>query len=71
MNTYEIETQFVTILTNIHDIHEKTSKFKSKDFDTLITNVISLNKRNMLLKKLYDLDDDISEASDAYLHPFV
>ena len=61
MNTEEIKTQFVTIVADIIDIYEKTSKFTTKDIDTLITNVVSLNKKNMLLKKIYDLEDDIGK----------
>lgn len=61
MNTEEIKTQFVTIVSDIIDIYEKTSKFITKDIDTLITNVVSLNKKNMLLKKLYDLEDNIGK----------
>ena len=61
MNTEEIKTQFVIVMTDIIDIYEKTSKFTSKDIDTIITNVTSLNKKNMLLKKMYDLEEDISK----------
>lgn len=61
MNTEEIKTQFVTIITDIIDIYEKTSKFTNKDIDSLITNVVTLNKKNMLLKKMYDLEDEIGK----------
>jgi hypothetical protein len=61
MNTEEIKTQFVTIIADIIDIYEKTSKLTSKDIDALINNVVTLNKKNMLLKKIYDLEDDIGK----------
>jgi hypothetical protein len=61
MNTEEIKIQFVTIMTDILDIYEKTSKFTSKDIDALINNVVTLNKKNMLLKKVYDLEEDIGK----------
>ncbi len=59
MNTEDIKTQFVTVVSDVIDIYEKTSKFTTKDIDTLITNVVNLNKKNMLLKKVYDLEEDI------------
>lgn len=61
MNTEEIKTQFVEVVANVIDIYEKTSKFTSKDIDSLITNVVILNKKNMLLKKMYDLEDEIGK----------
>lgn len=61
MNTEEIKTQFVEVVADIIDIYEKTSKFTSKDIDSLITNVVTLNKKNMLLKKMYDLEDEIGK----------
>ena len=61
MNTEEIKTQFVTVVSDVIDIYEKTSKFTTKDIDTLITNVVNLNKKNMLLKKVYDLEEDIGK----------
>ncbi len=61
MHTEEIKTQFVTVVSDVIDIYEKTSKFTTKDIDTLITNVVNLNKKNMLLKKVYDLEEDIGK----------
>lgn len=61
MNTEEIKTHFVEVVADIIDIYEKTSKFTSKDIDSLVTNVVTLNKKNMLLKKMYDLGDEISK----------
>lgn len=58
MNTEEIKTQFVEVVANIIDIYEKTSKLTTKEIDTIINNVM-LGKKNMLFKKLYDLEEDI------------
>jgi hypothetical protein len=61
MNMEEIKTQLVGVFTNIIDIYEKSSKLTTKDIDTIVTNVTALNKKNMLVKKLYDLEEDIGK----------
>ena len=57
----DIKTQFIGIGCDIIDINEKCSKMHTKDIDALFTNVIQLNKKNALLKKIYDLEENISK----------
>jgi hypothetical protein len=57
----DIKALFVGIGCDIIDINEKCSKMHTKDIDALFTNVIQLNKKNALLKKIYDLEENISK----------
>jgi hypothetical protein len=59
--TEEIKTQFTALVVDIIDISEKCSKLSTKDVDTIMTNVISLSKKNMLLKAIYDLETNIAK----------
>jgi hypothetical protein len=59
--TEEIKTQFTALVVDIIDISEKCSKLSTKDVDTIMTNVISLSKKNMLLKGIYDLESNIAK----------
>ena len=59
--TEDIRMQFTGIISTIIDISEKACKLSYKDIDSLITNATTLNKKNVILKKMYSLEDDINK----------
>jgi len=63
--TEDIRTQFTGIISNIIEISEKACKLTSKDIDSLIISSTTLTKKNPLLKKLYNLEDDINKMKMA------